>query len=52
MYIDFALAGSQVALITLKLIGMFNRSWWIVMLPTIIWAVVGIILTATGKEND
>lgn len=52
MYIDFALAGTQVALIVLKLLDRFDRSWWLVMLPTIIWVVVGIIATATGQKGD
>ena len=52
MYIDFALAGTQVALIVLKLLDRFDRSWWLVMLPTIIWAVVGVIVTATGKGDS
>ena len=52
MYIDFALAGTQVALLVLKLTERFDRSWWLVMLPTIIWAVVGVIVTATGKDEQ
>lgn len=52
MYIDFALAGTQVALIVLKLLDLFDRSWWLVLLPTIIWAVCGIVATATRKEDD
>lgn len=52
MYIDLALAGTQVALIVLKLTERFDRSWWLVMLPSIIWAVVGIIVTATGQKGD
>ena len=52
MYIDLALAGTQVALLVLKLTERFDRSWWLVMLPTIIWSVVGAIVTATGKNDD
>lgn len=51
MYIDMALAGTQVALIVLKLTERFDKSWWIVMLPTIVWCVVGFILTAARKEE-
>lgn len=52
MYIDFALAGTQVALLVLKLTERFDRSWWLVMLPTIIWCVVGVIATATSKDEQ
>ena len=52
MYLDLTLSMVQTALVVLKLIDRFDRSWWLVMLPTIIWAVVGVIVTATGRNDD
>ena len=52
MYLDLTLSGAQVALIVLRLIEAITCSWWLVMLPTIIWAVVGVIVTAMGKDDD
>ena len=51
MYLDLTLGGTQVALIVLRLLESITCSWWLVMLPTIIWAVVGVIVTATGKGD-
>ncbi len=52
MYIDLTLSMTQTALIVLRLIESITCSWWLVMLPTIIWVVVGIIATATGQKGD
>ena len=52
MYLDLTLSMVQTALVVLKLIDRFDRSWWLVMLPTIIWAVIGVIVTATGKDEQ
>ena len=51
MYLDLTLSMVQTALIVLKLTEHIDRSWWLVMLPTIIWAVVGVIVTATNKDE-
>ena len=52
MYIDLTLSMVQTALIVLKLTERFDRSWWLVMLPTIIWCLIGLIVTATGQKGD
>lgn len=52
MYIDFALAGVQTLLIGLKLTGLFDRSWWTVLLPSILWAVLGILIHTIGKDDE
>ena len=52
MYIDLALAGSQVALIVLKLTGHITSSWWRVLLPSIFWVVLGIIVKVTDRDDD
>ncbi len=51
MFIDLTLAGSQLLLLYLKLTEHFDKSWWVVMLPSIIWAVIGIILSAGRKKE-
>ena len=51
MYIDLTLSMTQTALIVLRLIESITCSWWLVMLPTIIWCLVGLIATATNKEE-
>ena len=51
MFIDLTLAGTQLLLLYLKLTEKIDSSWWLVMLPSIIWAVIGIFVTA-GKKND
>ena len=52
MYLDLTLSMVQTALIVLKLLAIISCSWWLVMLPTIIWAVVGVIVTATNKDDE
>lgn len=52
MYIDLALAGSQVALIVLKLTGHITPSWWRVLLPSILWLVLGIIARYADRDDD
>ena len=52
MYLDFALAGVQTLLIGLKLTDLIDRSWWTVMLPTILWLVVSIIGSMMDKEEE
>ena len=51
MFIDLTLAGIQVLLLYLKLTEQIDSSWWLVMLPSIIWTIIGIFVTA-GKKND
>lgn len=51
MYLDRTLSLTQALLIYLRLTEQIQSSWWLVMLPTIIWAVVGVIVTATGREE-
>lgn len=51
MYLDLTLSLTQILLIYLRLTEQIQSSWWLVMLPTIIWAVVGVIVTATGREK-
>ena len=51
MYLDITLGGTQIAMIVLRLMGIVTFSWWIVLLPTIIWIVCGIIATATGRND-
>ncbi len=52
MFIDLTLSMTQTALIVLRMIESITCSWWLVMLPTIIWCVVGLIATATGQKDD
>ena len=52
MYIDFTLALMQTALVTLKILGLFDRSWWLVMVPSIIWTVINILCAAKGRKED
>ena len=51
MFVDLTLAGAQLLLLYLKLTEQLDKSWWLVMLPSIIWAVVGIILSAGRKKK-
>ena len=51
MFLDLTLAGIQVLLLYLKLTEQYNKSWWVVLLPSIIWAIIGILVTV-GKKND
>lgn len=45
MYLDLVISQVQTALVVLKILGKFDHSWWLVMLPTIIW-VIGIIISS------
>lgn len=51
MYIDMLMSQTQTALIVLKLVGMFPQSWWFVFLPSIIWVVGGVILSAVNRSD-
>jgi hypothetical protein len=51
MFIDITLGGSQVALLVLKLMGIFSGSWWLVFVPSFVWLVGGILANATGKNE-
>jgi glycerol uptake facilitator-like aquaporin len=48
------MAGTQVALIVLKLTERFDKSWWFVFIPTIAWILGGLLWTAThpAEQND
>lgn len=51
MFSDILLSGVQLMLIWLKLTDRYDGSWWLVLLPTIVWCVIGIILTATKQKE-
>lgn len=51
MYLDLTLSLTQAALIYLRLTEQIQSSWGLVMLPTIIWAVVGVIVTTTDRKE-
>ena len=56
MYLSIATGGIQVSLFTLKLLGLYTGSWWIVFIPTMIWIVLSILGAAVKDagmaEND
>lgn len=49
MFVDITLAGIQTLLVGLKLTEHINSSWWAVLIPSFVWIVLNIIVTATGK---
>lgn len=51
MYLDFVLSGMQVVMFALKLLDRFDQSWWIVFLPSIAWAVIGLLLRLSYRKD-
>lgn len=52
MYLDLVISQVQTALVVLKILGILDRSWWLVFLPSIIWVVIGIIVAAQkGRDS-
>ena len=51
MFIDIVLGGSQLMLLWMKLHEQYNGSWWLVILPSIIWALGGVIASMSRKEE-
>ena len=50
MYLDFVLSGMQVVMFALKLLDRFDKSWRVVFLPSIAWAVIGLLLRLNRLE--
>lgn len=40
--LDFFMAALQLAFIVLKICGVINRSWWVVLIPIILFVVINI----------
>ncbi len=52
MFIDIVLGGTQLILLWLKLTENYVGSWWLVLMPSIVWTVGGVILSATKQKGE
>lgn len=52
MFIDIVLGGSQLLLLWLKLTSQYHGSWWLVLMPSIIWCVGGLIVSMARRIDD
>ena len=44
--LDFFMATLQIAFIVLKICGVINWSWWVVLIPIILFVIINILVTA------
>lgn len=52
MFINIVLGGTQLILLWLKLTESYVGSWWLVLMPSIVWTVGGVILSATKQKGE
>lgn len=51
MFVDIVLGGSQILLLWLKLTEQYSGSWWLVLMPSIVWVVIGTILALARDDS-
>ena len=42
--LDFFMAALQIAFIVLKICGVINWSWWVVLIPIILFVIINILI--------